>query len=275
VRITAAFSEACARPREEATAAPAILSFAAVQWTMNVRVALSAVSAVAALSAPAAAAGTLYAPPTLTPLVAREVIASCPGTARYAAALVDGISETDAAAAAPLFDACAASHRRDVSNELRQAASTAVGATYLALGTLRHDPALLRRAVDATAELRSQNVYADDATVRAWTIIPDQYDARGHVLVVRTDCPTGTLIDDATYVNVAAHAGGAWIATPRAPAACPPLSATALAAAHRAGFNPNVYADGSGRTSPGRPNNGDDIPPATYTSGPLLKGPPR
>ena len=49
-------------------------------------------------SAPALAAEPARAPATLTPLVARDVAYACPGTERYARALVTGINERDAAA---------------------------------------------------------------------------------------------------------------------------------------------------------------------------------
>jgi hypothetical protein len=171
--------------------------------------------AIFAMPVAAVAAGEAHAPPTLTPLVARDVAYACPGTAKYAGELVRGITETDAAAAAPLFDACAAGAKRDFTDVRRQLASTAVGAAYLSLGLLRHDPALLRRSIDATAEVRRNFLIASDDDVRRWTVIPDQYDPGHRELILRTDCPVAAFAPDATYINVAAHAGTAWVTTPR------------------------------------------------------------
>jgi hypothetical protein len=163
---------------------------------------------------PLAQAAGGAAPPTLTPLVARDVAAACPGTAAYASALTSGIDESTAAAAAPVFDACAAGARRDVLVWRQNASSVAVGAVYLSLGLLRHDAAMLKRAVDATASLRS-DVGADDQTIQAWSVIPDTYDSVHRRAIVRTDCALGTWAADAAYINVAAHTGTAWITAPR------------------------------------------------------------
>jgi hypothetical protein len=176
---------------------------------------LALLSAATIVAGPlAAGAAERQAPPTLTPLVARDVAYACPGTERYAEALVRGITEREAASAAPLFDACAAGAKRDYGDYRRHAASTAVGAAYLSLGLLRHDPALLRRAIDATAEQRRDVTTASDQDIRRWPVIPDEYDAR-------RDCPSGTEAIDAAYINVAAHAGTAWVTAPRAAAPCP------------------------------------------------------
>ena len=172
------------------------------------------------VAAPAFAAEPAHAPATLTPLVARDVGYACPGTERYARALVTGITENDAAAAAPLFDACAAAAKHDSSDWRRHLASTAVGAAYLSLALLRHYPSLLRRSIDATDELHRDAGISDD-DIRQWSIIPDDYVPRRHTLIVRTDCPAGAVTLDAAYLNVAAHAGSAW-AAPRAPTSCPP-----------------------------------------------------
>ncbi|HEX3465620.1 MAG TPA: hypothetical protein VHS78_16340 [Candidatus Elarobacter sp.] len=177
---------------------------------------------IAVLAMPlAVSAAEQHAPPTLTPLVANAVAAACPGTDRYAQALVRGIGERDATAAAPAFDACAASARHDYSDFRRHLASTAVGAAYLSLALLRHDPALLRRSIDATAELRSY-VRASDDDIRRWPIIPDSLAPHGDTLIVRTDCAPPYPETDAAYINVAAHAGSAWISTPRESGQCPP-----------------------------------------------------
>lgn len=181
--------------------------------------------AVFALPVAALADGGAHAPPTLTPLIARDVAAACPGTAAYAEELARGIGERDAAVAAPLFDACAARMRHGFSDLRRRVASTAVGATYLSLGLLRRDPALLRKSIDATAEVRGMFPAANDE-IRQWSVIPDLYDPTHRRLVVRTDCPFGGLGEDASYINVAAHDGNAWVTTPRAGnPACGALSA--------------------------------------------------
>jgi hypothetical protein len=179
------------------------------------------VASIGLAGAPAFAAEPARAPATLTPLVARDVAFACPGTERYAEALVGGITESDAAAAAPLFDACAAAAKHAYDDRRRHLASTAVGAAYLSLALLRHDPALLRRSIDATDELHRDAAVSDDE-IRRWPIIPDDLEARRHTLIVRTDCPAGSVTLDAAYLNVAAHAGFAW-AAPRAPASCPPV----------------------------------------------------
>src|ERR1700681_50970 len=182
---------------------------------------IGALSVAVVAFAPAfAVADSTHAPPTLTPLVARDVAAACPGTAAYAEALVRGITDAEAAVAAPLFEACAAETRRGTSDRPNEAASTAVGAVYLAQALLHaNDPALLQRAIDATAPLRSRRHVAD-AVVRQWPIIPDEFDARRREAVIRLDCPWGTAATVATYINVAAHAGTAWISQPREAMTC-------------------------------------------------------
>jgi len=177
--------------------------------------------AVFALPVAASAAGETHAPPTLSPNVARDVAYVCPGTAPYAEALVRGISEPQAAAAAPVFDACAAGLRHAGIDRTRQTASTAVGATYLSLGLLRHDPALLRRSIDATDELR-RNYIVPDEDIRRWPIIPDEFDQRHDRLIVSTVCDGAGLSEDAAYINVAAHRGVAWITAAREPVRCTP-----------------------------------------------------
>jgi hypothetical protein len=173
-----------------------------------------------AVSPLTALAADPHAPPTLTPLVAQSVAATCPGTAKYADALVRGITDADALVAAPLFDACAAGARRDFFNWSNELASTAVGAVYLSRGLLNNnDPALLQRAIDATARLRSRNSWPDEL-VRQWPIIPDEFDARRREAIIRLDCPSGTWVADATYINVAARSGAAWITVPRDPTTC-------------------------------------------------------
>ena len=222
---------------------------------MNARVARH-VAAVALITAcpVIAAAQDQHAPPTLTPLVARAAAAACPGTAVYADALVRGISDADAAAAAPLFDACAASLRRDHSDAPRNAASTAVGAVYLSRGLLHHDPALLRRAIDATAALRRDVLVSDDV-VKAWPIIPDAFDAFRREAIISLNC-VFSLGVDATYINVAASTGSAWITQPREPVACRPAKAVPHVAEivdvrSRAWSEPNPFARPDPAIEPG------------------------
>ena len=118
---------------------------------MNTRMVGVLGAAVMLAVAPVTARAAGRTPPTLTPLVARDVAAACPGTTAYAEALVRGITDTEALAAAPLFDACAARSRRDVLDWPNEAASTAVGAIYLSRALLNNnDPGLLKRAIDAT-----------------------------------------------------------------------------------------------------------------------------
>lgn len=208
------------------------------------------VASIGLSAAPAFGAEPARAPATLTPLVARDVAYACPGTERYARALVTGITETDAAAAAPLFDACAAAAKHAYDDRRRHLASTAVGAAYLSLALLRHDPSLLRRSIDATDELHRYAGVSDD-DIRRWPIIPDELAARRNTLVVRTDCPAGNVQLDAAYLNVAAHAGAAW-AAPRAPTSCPPVRSDAYLASR--GFR-QPESQGFGTANPSaRPN---------------------
>jgi hypothetical protein len=185
-----------------------------------------AVSAVAATASPARAEDP-HAPPVLTPPLARQLVVACPGTARYADALARGSGEADAAAAASQFENCAGAARRARTEARRQIASTAAGAAYLTLGLLRHDAAMLQRAVDATAELRALLPLSDDQ-VRRWTAIPDAVDLKRRKLLIATECAIGDPTLAAAYVNVAARDGSAWIAVARpSPEGCPALPATA------------------------------------------------
>jgi hypothetical protein len=168
----------------------------------------------------AAVAGTEHAPPTLTPLVAVAVNAACPGAERYTIGLTRGISDAEAAAATRFFTACQRATRRDLLVWKNEVASVALGAADLSRGVLDHDPSALKQAVDATADLRSRSGASDDA-IRGWKIIPDEFDVRRHAAVFRTDCYPATWVTDAAYINIAAHAGTAWISEPREPAACP------------------------------------------------------
>jgi hypothetical protein len=164
-----------------------------------------------------------HAPPMLTPGVAAAVAAGCPGTRPYAEALVRGITDADAAVAAPKFAACAKPVRLFENQWKNDAANVALGAVELSRGLLQHDAGLLRRAADATEELRSK-AHVTDAVVRTWPVIPDFVDIRTGV--VYADCLGGSIAINAAYVNVAARAGTAWVATPRDTKGCTLTAAT-------------------------------------------------
>jgi hypothetical protein len=222
--------------------------------------------ALAAGSAVSVQASDAQAPPMLTPLVARDVTAACPGTKVYADALIRGATDEEAAAASTLFDACAASlHRRHPWRE--PAANVAVGAAYLSRGLLEHDPAMLQHAIDATAVLRSSVSWTDE-TVRRWPIIPDQFDAPRREAVIRIDCPAGMWIADAVYINIAAHQGSAWIAAPRETETC----RTSVARFDRG--MPN-YGSGGSHTGIGGVDPGARSDPAIEPgfNGPVRPGP--
>jgi hypothetical protein len=178
---------------------------------------LSAV--VLAAATPAVAfAGDAQSPPVLTPAIANSVSAACPGTAKYADALVRGITSDEAAAAEPKFAACAKQIRLYENQWKNDAADVALGAVELARGLLNHDPELLQRAVDATAALRAV-ARGSDADVRAWPTIPDFVDGHTGDYVV-DGCGSGSAALNAAYINVAARTGVAWVLTPRAPTRC-------------------------------------------------------
>jgi hypothetical protein len=175
-----------------------------------------------------AAASEPQAPPMLTPAVARDASDACPGTGKYAAALVRGITLVDAGAAERAFAACAQIDRLPGFRWKTTAATVALAAVDLSRGLLDRDATLISRAADATAELRHQSA-ATDEQVRAWTVIPDEFDmARGGPIALaylpliannastpRSSYLFGPWIEDAAYINVAARTGSAWIATPR------------------------------------------------------------
>jgi hypothetical protein len=203
----------------------------------------------------AAIAGSEYAPPTLTPLVALAANAACPGAERYTIGLTRGISEPAAAAATRFFLACQAATRRDTVSWKNEVASVALGAADLSRGLLDHDPSALKQAVDATAELRARTAATDD-TIRGWVTIPDEFDAFKRVGVIRTDCYAGTWVTDAAYINVAAHAGKAWISEPREPIAC---SSDAFSAVRWSPFD----GTGTSRGSASGPESGPGGPPGS------------
>jgi hypothetical protein len=185
--------------------------------------------AVAIVAAPlAAVAADSQAPPTLTPIAARDVADACPATARYAQALVGGITRRDARAARPLFAACAAEPRLPGYLWKTNAANLALGAVDLSLGVLDRDDAAFRRAVAETADLRSRSL-STDAQVHAWTVIPDYLLPNTHEPATLAYLPlppsnaqlqrppfiNGFEAENAAYVNVAARTGTAWITAPR------------------------------------------------------------
>lgn len=180
-------------------------------------------AAVLAVALPQAArAAEAQAPPTLTPAVAQQVAAACPEAARYADALVRGITARDAVAATPLLEACATRVRSREARWKNDVAQLALAAAELSRGLLSHDPALLRAAADATRELRERSAASNEA-VRTWTVIPDYYDAQHQEPVVldsSSPC-TASGADNAAYINVAARSGTAWITAQR------PVRATA------------------------------------------------
>lgn len=168
-----------------------------------------------------------HAPPVLTPALVRQLGSACPGAAPYADALARGSDEADAAAAAQLFENCAGDGRRQHAEARRFIASAAAGGAYLALGLLRHDPAMLRRSIDATDEMR-RAVPVSDEQIRRWSTIPDAIDMEHHKLLIVTTCGIGDPSVAAAYINVAAHDGAAWITAARAPlTGCPALAANA------------------------------------------------
>jgi hypothetical protein len=180
-----------------------------------VRNQFAAIVAAAVLAASLAGSGTAdedEAPPMLTPDIAAAVSGLCPGTQRYAEALVRGITDDDAVAAEPLFASCSAKIRRGAVDRY---ATVALAAVHLSRGLLNHDAALLRRAEAETAGWRALSM-ATDAQIRTWDVIPDGYNWVTRVAYVSTvPCRNWGVDTVADYINVAARTGGAWIHTPR------------------------------------------------------------
>jgi hypothetical protein len=177
---------------------------------------LGALAVMAATPATARAQGE-YAPPMLTPAVARTVAEACPGTKQYADALVRGMNAAEAAAANAPFSRCANATRLFELQWKNDYGRIALAATQLSQGLLAHDPALVKRAADATQAWRNATP-ATDAEVRSWDAIPDAYYAATHVAVIQDDPPPcyGFIVPNAAYINVAARTGTAWIRTERA-----------------------------------------------------------
>lgn len=209
-----------------------------------------------------AAGAEPHAPPMLTPLVAQQVARVCPGTAAYAEALVHGISESQAALAAPVFEKCAASWRHDHDDTSRQTASTAVGATYLSRALLTHDPLFFQRAIDATDEVRRSSRLSEEV-VRSWPVIPDFVGSVRREAVISLDCDF-SLVPDATYIYVAARTGTAWITQPREAIACPAQSRYRSVAGESTSFvRPFSGGDSTARRDPAiEPGLNDPLRPA-------------
>ncbi len=171
---------------------------------------------VLAAGTPAAfAAADPAAPPMLTPSMARTVASACPQAAVYADELVRGITRAEAKAATPLLTSCAREIRLFIHQWKNDAANIALAAVELSRGLLDRDPALLRAAADATRDLRRASRASDDQ-VREWTIIPDYFDVARNELVVEPHPACGiSPVANATYINVAARTGAAWITIPR------------------------------------------------------------
>ncbi|HTD36134.1 MAG TPA: hypothetical protein VK669_01375 [Candidatus Limnocylindrales bacterium] len=186
----------------------------------------------------------------MTPALVRQLTAACPGSARYAEALARGSGEADAAAGAQLFQNCAADGRRQRAEARRFIASTAAGGAYLALGLLRHDSAMLQRSLDATDEMR-RAVPVSDEQIRRWSAIPDAIDMEHHKLLIVTSCGIGDPAVAASYINVAAHDGAAWIVAARPPLTdCPPLAANAYDPADKAHAMTLPRGTATGRPNP-------------------------
>jgi hypothetical protein len=185
-------------------------------------------AAVLATGCPAlsAAAGE-KGPPLLTPVAARDLGDACPGAERYAKGLLTGLTADAAAAAVPLFDACAGQVRLPGFKWKTDVATLGLAAAQLTRGLLNHDQMLLSRAARLTSDLRSRS-FARDDQVRAWTEIPDGFSpnadmyfndyyplATNNASGERPEFGFGPWIQDAAYIHVAANLGDAWIHTPR------------------------------------------------------------
>jgi hypothetical protein len=163
----------------------------------------------------AVAAAEPAAPPMLTPSLARTVASACPNAAVYTDKLIGGITRAEAKAATPILTRCAREIRLFVYQWKNDAASIALAAVDLSRGVLDHDPVLLRAAADATRDLRRAS-RATDIQVREWTIIPDYFDVARNELAVEPQPACGvSAVANATYINVAARTGNAWITIPR------------------------------------------------------------
>jgi hypothetical protein len=151
----------------------------------------------------------------LTPFAAGYVASGCPDAKPYADALVRGITLAEAKAATPVLTRCASAVRLFELQWKTDSAAFGLAAVQLSQGLLARDPALLKRAAEATRRMRDSTL-ASDAQIRSWDVIPDAFYARYREAVVFDDplC-SGNIAVNAAYINLAARSGTAWIRTPR------------------------------------------------------------
>jgi hypothetical protein len=182
---------------------------------------------VMAVSLGTTAAAEPQAIPMLTPLAARDVVDACPGTERFAAVLVRGATAAEASDARTAFAACAAQPRLPGFEWKTEAANLALAGSELTVGLATNDAGAIRRAVDATNDLRALSLATDDQ-IREWRVIPDTFNSVsrrpitqgymtyhvGDSLTPRRPFTTDQIIvTDAAYVNLAARRSEAWIHT--------------------------------------------------------------
>jgi hypothetical protein len=216
-----------------------------------------------------AVAGVPLAPPLLSPSSAQMVATACPEAAKYADALVNGISLADANAAAPVLTRCA----KTVASADEASVAFGLAAVELAQGVLASNPALIARAANATASLR-RDVSATDAQIRTWVLIPDMFDPRSGKAYFDDFHCRGSVYLNAAYIYVAARSAQPWIREPRTPRA-----QTACAGKPVAGINSpygtNINIGGNplaGPPQPQRPPAGIDEnvpgrPPGPFPGG--------
>ncbi len=167
------------------------------------------------------------ATPMLTPLAARDVVDACPGTERFAAALIRGATAAEARDARVAFADCAAQPRLPGFEWKTEAAHLALAGSELTVGLATNDAGAIRRAVDATNDLRALSLATDDQ-IREWRVIPDTFNSVsrrpitlgymtyrvGDSLTARRPFTTDQIIvTSAAYVNLAARRTDAWIHT--------------------------------------------------------------
>lgn len=190
----------------------------------------------AGIPAGMASAGDAHAPPLLSPSSAQQVIAGCPAAAKYADALVSGISLADANAALPVLSRC----KSIAASADEKSIALALAAVELSQGLLGSNPELIARAADATAPMR-HDVAATDAQIHTWVLVPDMYDPRsGKAYFDDFQC-IGSVDLNAAYVYVAASSAHPWIRDARTP-----RTQTACAAKHPLITNQNFRYDGIG-----------------------------
>jgi len=169
---------------------------------------------IAGIPAGMVSAREAHAPPLLSPSSAQHVIAACPDAAKYADALVGGISLSDANAAVPVLTRCASI----AGSADEKSIALALAAVEFSQGLLESNQVLIRRAADATASLR-QDVAATDAQIHTWVLVPDVYDPRsGKAYFDDFQC-IGSVDLNAAYIYVAASSAHPWIRDPRTPRA--------------------------------------------------------